>query len=194
MQKLKYSSLGFVSGNTSKFEEYRALLGIADLKFYEIAVTEPQTMNLESLVEEKIERIARQLPSTPFFVEHTGLLVDAWKGLPGGLTGVFMQTVGNDGLCKMMTAYRGNDRVARGRVVIGYYYQEHGTYITHGEVVGTIATEPRGSNRFGWDPIFIPNGSKLTYGEMSLEEKNQSSMRSRAAEALTKYLELHFEL
>src|SRR6266568_76474 len=181
MPKLKYSSLTFVSKNKQKYAEYCSLLDIANLNFSEMAITEPQTMNLEAIIEEKIRQIIRQLPnSSPFFVEHTALIIGEWKGLPGGLTNLFLNTVGNEGICKMMKGYKGSERLARARVVIGYYYYGSGIDIFHGEVSGTIASEPRGKNNFGWAPIFIPNGASKTYAEMSFEEKNQSSMRKKA--------------
>lgn len=194
MTKLKYSSLVFVSRSRSKHTEYISIMGISDLKLSLITVVEPQSMNLEYLVEEKIRMIASQLPDTPFFVDHTALIIDAWKGLPGGLTHVFMDSVGNDGICKMMHAYKGDERAARAKLVIGYYHRSSGIQTFTGEVTGTIAQQPRGVNNFGWDAIFVPNGERMTYAEMSLAEKNRTSMRQEAIEKFQKYLFQHFEL
>jgi len=194
MSKLKYSSLVFVSSNKQKHYEYCALLGLSDLKLSEIKVIEPQSMNLHFLVEDKIKRVRPQLPGIPFFVEHTGLLIDAWKGLPGGLIGLFMDTVGNEGICKMMRAYKGSERVARARVVIGYSQPDGSICTFQGEVTGAIAPEPRGTSGFGWDPIFIPEGNTKTYAEMTLAEKNLTSMREDAVDRFAKFLARHFEL
>lgn len=194
MSMLKYSSLTFASGSRQKYEEYRALLGIQDIKFSIHQIVEPQKMSIESLAEEKCLMIRAALPDGPFFVEHTGLEIDEWKGLPGGLIGVFMNTVGNSGICEMMRAFKGPRRAARARVVIGYWHLDSGYRPFLGEVVGTIAEEPRGTNGFGWDPIFIPKGSNKTYGEMSLEEKNLTSMRKKAVDSFAVYLDSHFEL
>jgi inosine/xanthosine triphosphate pyrophosphatase family protein len=100
MSKLKLSSLVFVSRSQSKYKEYSILTGISDLRLSQITVTEPQSMNISFLVEDKIKIISPQLPDIPFFVEHTGLIIDAWRGLPGGLTHIFMDTVGNQGISK----------------------------------------------------------------------------------------------
>lgn len=194
MAKLKFSSLVFVSRSNSKYREFISLMGISDLKLSQITITEPQSMNLEFLVEEKIKMIRPLLPNTPFFVEHTGLTIDAWKGLPGGLTQVFMDTVGNEGICKMMHAYRGDDRTARARLIIGYNYQSSGIKTFTGEVAGSIAKEPRGANNFGWDSIFIPNGDDRTYAQMSFDEKNRTSMRRQAVDNFLGYLMQRFEL
>jgi XTP/dITP diphosphohydrolase len=193
MSKLKLSSLVFVSRSQSKYKEYSILTGISDLRLSQITVTEPQSMNISFLVEDKIKIISPQLPDIPFFVEHTGLIIDAWRGLPGGLTHIFMDTVGNQGICKMMNAYKEGERTARAKVVIGYFHQSSGMQTFEGEVAGMIAQQPRGTNNFGWDPIFIPNGDTRTYAEMSLEEKSKTSMRREAVGKFLGFLMQHFE-
>jgi|SRR6185503_6155309 len=194
MPRMKLSNLVFASSSREKYNEYKSLLGLTDLKLSEIIITEPQSMNLHYLAEEKIKEIRQKLLNTPFFVEHTGLIIDAWKGLPGGLTHVFMDTVGNEGILKMLSAYKGVQRSARAKVVIGYYHQSSGLQTFEGHISGTIARKPRGLNNFGWDPIFIPVGQEKTYAEMDLEEKNRNSMRQEAAAKFLRYLLQHFEL
>lgn len=196
MGKIPYSSLYCVASQEEKYRELCFLMGLADLKWAKIRIIEPQNMNLHSLLEEKIEKMKIQLPYAPFFVEHTGLFIDSWKGLPGGLTRVFMETLRNDifCFCKMMQAFTGEDRIARAKSVIGYYHPDGTSLTFEGETTGTIAPEPRGTKNFGWDPIFIPEGNTKTYGEMTLEEKNQSSMRRIAVDKFMKYLSAHYEL
>jgi XTP/dITP diphosphohydrolase len=193
MGKASYSSLYCVTSEEGKFSEFCFLMGISDLKWSRIKAPEPQNLNLHYLVEEKIKSVKTQLPNTPFFVEHTGLFIDAWKELPAGLTRIFMDTLGNDIFCKMMRHFKGSDRIARAKAVIGYYHP-NGTVTTfEGEVTGIIATKPRGSNNFGWDPIFIPEGQNETYAEMSFEEKNRNSMRRIAVDKFMKYLSAHYQ-
>ena len=57
-----------------------------------------------------------------------------------------------------------------------------------GEVSGVIASQPRGDEGFGWDAIFIPDGSSKTWAEMNLDEKQQNSMRSLALNKLKRFL------
>ena len=59
-----------------------------------------------------------------------------------------------------------------------------------GEVHGEIAQSPRGDNGFGYDPIFIPDGTSKTFAEMSDAEKDTCSMRRRAVEIMKENLEL----
>jgi XTP/dITP diphosphohydrolase len=192
--KLKYSSLAFVSNSQNKHREYCAILGIADMRWIKVKIHEPQHLNLQLLVEEKLNILIEQRHEPPFFVEHTGLIIEEWKGLPGGLTAVFMNTVGSAGICKMMRAYKGHERAARGIVVIGFYHPKTGIHTFPGEAPGTIAAEPRGSAGFGWDAIFVPDGDERTYAEMSLAEKNITSMRNDAVRKFRRFLGRHFEL
>ncbi|HSI90859.1 MAG TPA: non-canonical purine NTP pyrophosphatase, partial [Adhaeribacter sp.] len=57
-----------------------------------------------------------------------------------------------------------------------------------GVVEGTIITAPRGTHGFGYDAVFVPEGYDKTFAEMSAEEKNAISHRSRAIEKLVAYL------
>ncbi|KAK8781190.1 hypothetical protein V5799_017469 [Amblyomma americanum] len=57
----------------------------------------------------------------------------------------------------------------------------------HGRTRGTVVA-PRGSNNFGWDACFQPEGHERTYAEMSADEKNAISHRHRAVRALREFL------
>ena len=79
------------------------------------------------------------------------------------------------------------DRKAQFMSVIGFY--NGGMYLFRGISEGKIAEEERGDRGFGYDPIFIPNGSQKTFGEMEIEEKNKFSHRGKAAIKLKQFLE-----
>ncbi|NET33821.1 MAG: non-canonical purine NTP pyrophosphatase [Cyanothece sp. SIO1E1] len=195
MAKSLYSSLLFVSSNQDKLDEYRILLNLPSLRLAKVRFEEPQHVTIERLVEEKINQVKDSLGSNPFFVEHTGLSIYAWNQLPGGLTGVFMDRIGNDGICRMMQSYSGTERIAVAQIVLGYHFpnSEQGNILFHGEMHGKIAEKPRGNYNFGWDPIFIPDGHEKTYAEMSLDEKNQTSMRRKVSDSFKQFLERNFE-
>jgi XTP/dITP diphosphohydrolase len=193
MEKASFSSLYCVTSEKEKYSEFSYLMGISDLKWSRIKAPEHQNMNLHYLVEEKIKSVKTQLPNTPFFVEHSGLFIDAWNELPGGLTRIFMDTVGNEVFCKMMQNFKDSERAARAIAVIGYYHPNGIVSTFEGAVSGSIALKPRGSNNFGWDPIFIPDGQSKTYGELSFNEKNRTSMRTLAVDKFMKYLSAHYQ-
>jgi len=62
-------------------------------------------------------------------------------------------------------------------------------YVFEGRVTGTITQDLRGSNGFGYDPVFMPDGFSKTFAEMSLEEKNSISHRKMALKKLLDFLE-----
>ena len=57
-----------------------------------------------------------------------------------------------------------------------------------GKIEGTISKEPKGNNGFGYDPIFIPNGKKLTFGELSPKKKYRMDHRFDAFKKIKKFL------
>jgi XTP/dITP diphosphohydrolase len=58
-----------------------------------------------------------------------------------------------------------------------------------GEIQGVITRQPRGNKGFGYDPVFRPEGSDLTFAEMSMEEKNANSHRAKALSGLVAHLQ-----
>jgi XTP/dITP diphosphohydrolase len=70
-----------------------------------------------------------------------------------------------------------------------YNYKNNSHFSFEGRVDGFLSFPPKGSNGFGYDPIFVANGSKLTFGEISSKQKNSISHRSLAFSKLKKFLE-----
>jgi non-canonical purine NTP pyrophosphatase (RdgB/HAM1 family) len=183
----KFSELTFVSESSNKHLEYEKLLGISGLRWSKRALAEPQNVSITEQALQKLNFLVPQMEAIPFFAEHSGLVIDAWSRLPGGLTRVFLDNVGNDGICKMMSGYQREDRRASAIVVIGFHLPGGEDRTFEGRKRGRIADEPVGSLNFGWDPIFIPDGQprdeQRTYAQMILDEKNDLSMRRAAANA-----------
>jgi inosine triphosphate pyrophosphatase len=92
----------------------------------------------------------------------------------------FYEAIGNEGLAKLLDGF--DDRSAYAQCVLSYCLgkgQEVKTFV--GSVDGTIHHPSLSSLQgFGWDPIFKPLGSNLTFAEMDLAEKNKISHRSKA--------------
>jgi XTP/dITP diphosphohydrolase len=97
-----------------------------------------------------------------------------------------MQSVGNEGLLRMLGP--DDDRSARAVCVVALAEADGTVRTFRGEVPGTLASEPRGESGFGFDPVFVPEGSSLTYAEMG-EGKNADSHRARAFRAVREWLE-----
>jgi XTP/dITP diphosphohydrolase len=120
------------------------------------------------------------------FADDTGLEIEALNGKPGVYSARYAGEERNSdaNINLVLEELKGvENRNARFKTVI--------TLIIHGEqyqfegiVDGTIIKEKRGSNGFGYDPIFIPENETRTFAEMNLSEKNKYSHRARALEKM----------
>ena len=149
-------------------------------------VEEIQSMDLEKVATQKATGYYQVLKK-PLFVEDVALSFSALKGLPGAYINDFSKVLGNDGLIELLKNKK--DRKAVASTVIAYIPEAGKVYKFKGVVKGTIAKKPRGDNGFGWDAIFIPNGEKRTFAEMTLKEKNKYSMRKKALEKFSNWIE-----
>ena len=177
----------FVTTNEHKRREVQEILGV-ELERAELDLPEIQTIDPAEVATDKA-RAAREAlgePAVPVLVEDSGLMVDAWGGFPGALTKWLMQSVGNEGLLRMLGA--DDDRSARAVCVVALAEADGTVRTFRGEVRGTLAPEPRGESGFGYDPVFVPVWSSLTYAEMG-EAKNADSHRARAFRAVRRWLE-----
>jgi len=124
------------------------------------------------------------------FSEDTGLEVYALNGEPGVKSARYAGNEKNfdQNIRKLLSRLQGvEDRRARFRTVISLLVE--GTErLFEGTCEGTIATQRKGHGGFGYDPLFIPDGSVHTFAEMSLEEKNRFSHRKKATDKLVSYL------
>jgi XTP/dITP diphosphohydrolase len=176
----------FVTTNEHKRREVQEILGVA-LERADLDVPEIQAIDPAEVATEKA-RAAREAlgrPVLPVLVEDSGLMVDAWGGFPGALTKWLMSGVGNEGLLRMLGP--DEDRSARAVCVVALAETNGNVRAFRGEVEGTLAQGPRGSGGFGYDPVFVPGWSSMTYAEMG-EGKNKDSHRARAFRAAREWL------
>ncbi len=124
------------------------------------------------------------------FADDTGLEVDFLNGEPGVLSKRFAGENSTDELnIQKLLDYmeEANNRSARFKTVIALNIKNRVVTFT-GICEGEILTHKRGSNGFGYDPIFLPNGYHKSFGEMNLIEKTKISHRSKAVKKLIDYL------
>lgn len=173
----------FITGNEFKAREIGRHLNM-ELPHAKVEVAEIQSLSLSEVVEYKAREAYKQV-NRPVLVEDTALTFTSLNQLPGPLIKWFFESLGNDGLCKILDSYK--DRTARAEVRFGLC---NGNEVLqfYGTAEGTIADVSRGETTFGWDPIFIPKGYDKTWGEMSWEEKDATSMRMIALKKLEVYL------
>lgn len=154
-----------------------------DLEIVNYAIQEILHKDLNVIVLDKITKAFIEL-GVPCAVEHGGLFIDALNGLPGGLSKVVWDNIG-DKLCGFIQ--KGDSRAATAKSIIGYC-DGMKRHLFVGETRGVIAKSGCGEYRFQWDPIFKPNGSNRTYAEMGFPEKAKYSQASKGWAELIKFL------
>ncbi len=187
-------TLIFATNNKNKVEEIRAVLEadfeIKSLQEAGIAIDIPEPYDtLEENATEKSTTIY-QLTKQDCFSEDTGLEVTALNGAPGAKSARYAGEEGDSkkNIDKILSSLLGiENRAAQFKTVISLMLDGK-EYQFKGICKGTIAHEIKGSNGFGYDPIFIPEGSNLHFGEMTLDEKNKYSHRKKATSLLVNFL------
>ena len=129
----------------------------------------------------------------PIIADDTGLEILSMNNEPGLFTARYASNLGGYGNAfkDIFTRLEGMDRSATFICDIALVNVEEHPLKFEGRVEGSIATEIRGNDGFGYDPIFIVNEASKTYAEMSREEKNRLSHRGKALLKLITYLKIN---
>ncbi len=172
----------FVSGNAGKAAELAKWLGMP-IEHRSIDVDEIQSLDSRQVVDYKA-RQAYAIVHQPVLVEDVAVTFTAMGRLPGTYIKWFLQELDLVGLCKLADGLE--HRNATAAICYGLYDGTHIHFFEH-SVPGSIAPEPRGES-FGWNPIFIPDGSTKTYAEMTDDERRPHSMRAHAIDQLRAFL------
>ena len=186
--------LVFATNNAHKLQEVAAkiegkikVLSLNDIGcFDDIAETGTTFRDNASLKSQHIY----QKYSLNCFGDDSGLAIDALNGEPGVYSARYAGTHGDHAanINKVLTNLKdNNNRKARFITVISLIWdgEEH---FFEGTVEGTIRHELSGSQGFGYDPIFEPEGYNITFAEMTMAEKNSISHRARAIDKLLAFL------
>jgi XTP/dITP diphosphohydrolase len=187
-------TLIFATNNQNKVDEVRLLLGnrfnIITLKEAGIDIDIPEPHNtIEANASEK-STVIYELTQKDCFSEDTGLEVDILNGEPGVKSARYAGE-GKDfeaNIDKLLLNLQSHsNRKARFKTVISLLVngREH---LFEGICEGKILNFKRGRNGFGYDPVFVPDGSLQTFAEMTMEEKSFFSHRKKAMEKLIGFL------
>jgi XTP/dITP diphosphohydrolase len=185
----------FASNNQHKVEEFRNIVGerfrVVTLKEAGIHIDIPEPFNsLEANASQK-SRVINELTGKPCFSEDTGLEVVALGGEPGVKSARYAgeEQDSAKNIEKLLKNMKGqDDRTARFRTVISLRLNNE-EHLFEGICDGSIGLLPKGSNGFGYDPVFTPAGWERTFAEMTLEEKARFSHRKRASDKLVLFLQ-----
>lgn len=187
---MKIQELILVSGNKAKVKEVERILEIP-VKTVSFDIDEIQSMDIQKVTTHKL-REAFKLVKKPVIVDDVSFEVEVWNSFPGPLIKWLLEGKNDPSLMLKML---GNEKNRRARAVLGVgFHDGEEEYFFNGEVEGTIATEIRGDNGFGWDKVFIPEGYEQTFAQMPPDLKDSMSHRGRALAKLRDFLAIHYEL
>jgi XTP/dITP diphosphohydrolase len=184
--------------NRDKAAELRALLALPDVELVSLAewpgAKSPEETGATLLENARIKALAAvALTKLPAIADDTGLEVDALNGAPGVHAARYAgpQATYNDNVAKLLRELAGvppERRTARFRTVCYAAWPDGMEMSADGSLRGTIIETPRGTNGFGYDPVFVPKGEIRTYAELTDAEKNAISHRARAVRVLRKII------
>ncbi|MEM7040041.1 MAG: RdgB/HAM1 family non-canonical purine NTP pyrophosphatase [Bacteroidota bacterium] len=190
--------LFFGTGNAGKLQEINEILGDRfELQSFRDLPEKIEVEETEDTLEGNAELKARALFTVvgiPCFADDTGLEVTALDGRPGVYSARYAGPDGNaeNNMTKLLQELNGaEDRSAQFRTAI-CYYDGVNLHRFEGVLKGRIGHERRGTNGFGYDPLFIPEGQDRTLAEMPSEEKNAISHRGKAVRTFAQFIDEFF--
>lgn len=186
--------LVFATNNAHKLEEVRRMVGdrflirsLADIGCHDDIPETAETLAGNALIK---ARWVKEKYGYDCFADDTGLMVDALGGAPGVYTARFAgeHCTPDDNVTRLLQVMEGKtDRRARFSTVIALILDGQ-EQIMEGTVEGEISDSRRGDDGFGYDPVFIPEDTGLTFAQMGPDAKNAISHRGRAIACLLQAL------
>jgi XTP/dITP diphosphohydrolase len=178
--------LVIASHNPGKIEEIEALLagyGVAAIGAGALGLPEPEETGASFEENAALKaRVATEASGLPALADDSGLVVPALAGAPG-IYSARWAGPGKDFRVAMERVQRelaDNDRRAHFVAVLALAWPGGEVALFRGEVQGHLTWPPRGERGFGYDPIFVPDGYQMSFGEMDPTYKHQIGHRARA--------------
>lgn len=183
------------TNNLNKLYEFRLLFkhqGIEVVSLNDVGFVGDIEESGETFSENAVQKAmaVAKYTSLPVIADDSGLVIQALNGFPGIYSRRFMDgqsyQLKNQEIIKLLQAH--NDKSAKFVAAIALVNYEKFPQVFVGEVKGKIIDSPRGTNGFGYDPIFYVEKLDKTLAEASDEEKNQISHRAKALQSLLTFL------
>ena len=184
----------FATHNQNKLSEVKALMpesielqGLSDINFHDdIEETAPTIEGNASLKSHTIYKAS----GINCFSDDSGLLVDSLNGEPGVHSARYAgeQKNDEDNIQKLLRELNGKEKRSAHFKTVMSLMLDGREFLFEGKIYGTIINKKRGTNGFGYDPIFIPDGFTKTFAEMTKEEKSAISHRGIALKKLIEFL------
>ena len=186
----------FFSHNQKKIIEVKLIFKNSKTKVYDLnsfeKIKEPKETGNTFASNAKIKsKYGQELFNMPCFADDSGFCVEALKNNPGVKSKRFLEKFSNNKKAFeyiISNVVKNKTDKAFFVTAISLTLKENHHIIFLGKINGTVSLEPKGSNGFGYDPIFIPENNTKTFAEMSLEEKSIISHRKIAITKLKSFL------
>jgi XTP/dITP diphosphohydrolase len=189
IRKLQPGKLVIASHNAGKVREIKALLGpygIEPVSAADLDLPEPEETGTTFVANAELKALqAADLSGLPALADDSGLCVDALNGDPGIFSARWAGESKNFG--RAMELVESNldmiedaPRDAHFVCALALAWPDGHVEWFEGRVEGTLVWPPRGDNGFGYDPMFLPDGQTLTFGEMTPEAKTPLTHRADA--------------
>jgi XTP/dITP diphosphohydrolase len=173
-------SITFITGNQHKVKEARGIFDNFGIELEHADLGYPEIQgDLVDVARYGAKHAAMRL-GNPVIVEDAGIFIKALEWFPGTYSSYVQDTLGNQGILKLMTDIE--DRYAEFRSAVGFCTPKTEPEIFLGTVIGSIGYVEKGNSGFAYDPLFTSEGYDKTFGELSTNEKNEFSHRRRSLE------------
>ena len=191
----KEFELVFATSNKGKYNEVKKmmprninLLSLNDLNFMDDIQETGKTLKQNAKI--KSDFIFNNF-GINCFADDSGLEIDSLNGMPGVYSARFAGKTCNSNdniekVWKLLTGYKNTDAKFKSILSLNI---DGKTFFFEGKIDGKIIFNKRGTNGFGYDSIFIPNGYNKTFAELNSVEKNEISHRSKALKRLIIFLD-----
>ena len=186
----------FFSHNQKKIIEVKQIFKNSKIKFYDLnsldKIKEPEETGNTFASNAKIKsKYGQKLFNIPCFADDSGFCVEALRNNPGVKSKRFLDKFSNrkdafDYIISNVVKKKNNKAFFVTAICLTLKENYHILFL--GRINGTVSLEPKGTNGFGYDPVFIPENYTQTFAEMNLEEKNVISHRKIAITKLKSFL------
>ena len=190
---MKVKKIVFATGNLNKLKEIKsAIKSFEFIGLNDLGITEEILETGITLKENALQKTKYVYEKTGLncFSDDSGLEIEALDNRPGVYSARYAGPAcsSEENIQKILKQLENiKNRVARFKTVIALILNGK-EYFFEGEIVGKILKEKKGSDGFGYDPIFKPDGYKETFAQMSIELKNKISHRGLAVKKLVAFL------
>lgn len=184
----------FLTGNKNKVVEANQILSNLGYEVEQFLVDgltpefiEPQSSSIVDVSKFKIQQALELISETEssnnaLLVEDSGLFIESLNDFPGVYSSYISKTIGNEGILNLLVDKSNRNAEFRAYSIL---YKNGKYFRALGICSGKISTQIKGSNGFGFDPIFIPeSGDGRTFGEMTDHEKSSKSHRGESLRIL----------